>query len=83
MFKTYILYSKLKDKFYVGHTSDMGDRIKRHNSGRSKSTKYGMPWEIVYTKAFNTKSEAYQFEMLVKSKKSRGFIKKLIEQYKN
>jgi len=69
MFKTYILHSASKDRFYVGHTSDLKDRFKRHNSARSKSTKYGVPWNIVYTKEFNTKSEAYQFEMLTKSKK--------------
>ena len=81
MFKTYILHSASKDRFYVGHTSDLKDRFKRHNSGRSKSTKYGVPWNIVYTIEFNTKSEAYQFEMLIKSKKSRDYIFQLIKDY--
>ncbi|WP_179007965.1 GIY-YIG nuclease family protein [Winogradskyella forsetii] len=39
MFKTYLLYSESKNRFYVAHTSDIEDRIKRHNSGKSKSTK--------------------------------------------
>ncbi|MDP5082280.1 MAG: GIY-YIG nuclease family protein [Winogradskyella sp.] len=82
IFNTYILYSKSKDRFYVGHTADVEDRLNRHNSGRSKSTKYGMPWEIAYTKEFTTKPEAYQFEMLIKSKKSRDFIIQLIKDYK-
>ncbi len=77
-FTTYIIYSKSKDRFYVGHTEDMKDRLKRHNSGRSKSTKYGIPWEIVYTKGFETKSEAYQYEMYIKKQKSSEFIIKLI-----
>jgi putative endonuclease len=81
MFKTYILYSISKDRFYIGHTANMEDRIKRHNSGRSKSTKYGIPWEIVYTKEFTSKAEAYQFEMLIKSKKSRNFINRLIKEH--
>ena len=81
MFKTYILHSASKDRFYVGHTSDLKDRFKRHNSGKSKSTKHGVPWTIVYTKEFNTKSEAYQFEMLIKSKKSRDYIFRLIKDY--
>ena len=81
MFKTYILHSASKDRFYIGHTSDLKDRFKRHNSGRSKSTKYGIPWNIVYTKEFDTKSEAYQFEMLIKSKKSKAYIFRLIKDY--
>ena len=48
------------------HSTDMEGRIKRHNSGNSKPTKYGIPWKIVYTKDFTTKFDAYQFEMLKK-----------------
>jgi putative endonuclease len=81
MFKTYILYSISKDRFYIGHTANLEDRIKRHNSGRSKSTKYGIPWEIVYTKEFTSQAEAYQFEMHIKSKKSRNFINRLIKEH--
>ena len=78
MYKTYILYSESKNRFYVGHTADMEDRIKRHNAGRSKSTKYGIPWKLVYIKEFSTKSEAYQHEMYIKKQKSNEYIKKLI-----
>ncbi len=75
---TYILYSNSKDRFYIGHTAVMKDRLKRHNCGGSKSTKYGIPWEVVYTKEFETKPEAYQFEMHIKKLKSSEFIIKLI-----
>ncbi|SDI31395.1 GIY-YIG nuclease family protein [Winogradskyella thalassocola] len=78
MYTTYILYSKSKNRFYVGHSADLKDRLKRHNTGRSKSTKYGLPWTVVYTKEFTTKSEAYQYEMYVKKQKSSEFIRKLI-----
>ncbi|MBV7268105.1 GIY-YIG nuclease family protein [Winogradskyella luteola] len=79
MYCTYILYSQSKDRYYIGHSADLDDRLKRHNGGRSKSTKYGIPWKIVYTKEFATKPEAYQHEMHIKRPKSRDFILKLIE----
>ncbi|MDB9782486.1 GIY-YIG nuclease family protein [Winogradskyella sp.] len=82
MFTTYILYSKSKDSFYIGHTKNIEDRLKRHNTGRSKSTKHGKPWTIVYTLEFETKGEAYQNEMYIKKQKSRAFIKKLINTIK-
>ncbi|SDI31435.1 GIY-YIG nuclease family protein [Winogradskyella thalassocola] len=78
MYTTYILYSKSKNRFYVGHSADLKDRLKRHNTGRSKSTKSGFPWTVVYTKEFTTKSEAYQYEMYVKKQKSSEFIRTLI-----
>ena len=78
MFKTYILYSKSKDKFYIGHTASIEDRLKRYNAGRSKSTKYGLPWEVIYIKEFETKSQAYNDEMFIKKQKSSKFIRNLI-----
>ena len=78
MYVVYILYSLLKDQYYIGHTSNLEDRLKRHNAGRSKATKAGVPWEIVYTQIFSTKSEAYRRELAIKAKKSKDYIKKLI-----
>ena len=80
MFKTYILYTDSKDRYYVGHTSNIDDRLIRHNQGRSKSTKYGIPWRVLYTKDFETKSEAYTYEMYIKNQKSRIFIERLIKE---
>ena len=36
----YILYSKTADKYYVGITANLNDRLERHNGGRSKATNY-------------------------------------------
>ncbi|MFN2456629.1 MAG: GIY-YIG nuclease family protein [Chitinophagaceae bacterium] len=35
----YILYSKCINKFYSGHTNNLGDRIFSHTNSGSKSTK--------------------------------------------
>ncbi|MAL17342.1 MAG: excinuclease ABC subunit C [Balneola sp.] len=56
---TYIIYSKTKDQYYTGSTSvGVVKRIERHNAGWSRSTKSGIPWQIVYIKGFEIKSEA-------------------------
>ena len=77
---TYILYSERIDVYYVGSTSDFEDRLRRHNSGRSTYTKRGIPWIVVYQKEYETKSEAYQAELYIKSQKSRKYIEELIRQ---
>ncbi|WP_415831470.1 GIY-YIG nuclease family protein, partial [Flavobacterium terrigena] len=33
-----------KGKYYIGQTNNMEDRLRRHNSGYSLSTKNGIPW---------------------------------------
>ncbi|WP_083937237.1 GIY-YIG nuclease family protein [Lewinella cohaerens] len=37
----YILYSPSKDRYYTGYSSNVNDRLERHNGGRSKSTRSG------------------------------------------
>jgi len=67
-FLTYILFSISKNKFYIGSTNDLQRRLREHNSGQTKSTKFGIPWELVYSKDFNTKSEATQLEIKIKKR---------------
>ncbi|EZH73903.1 excinuclease ABC subunit C [Aquimarina atlantica] len=78
MFIVYILFSETIDMYYVGHTANIKDRLVRHNQGRSKSTKRGIPWRLMYSESFKTKPEAYQREMQIKKKKSRKYIENLI-----
>jgi len=78
VYSTYILYSKLLDKYYVGSTNNLENRLFRHNSGYNKFTKTGIPWELVFVENFDTRSEAMNREKEIKSKKSRSYIEWLI-----
>ena len=79
MFIVYILFSSKVDQYYVGHTQNMEDRLSRHNSGRSLSTKKGKPWNLVYTEIFETRSEAMLREKAIKKMKSRTYLEQLIQ----
>lgn len=74
----YILKSKKSSKYYIGQTTNLKRRLFQHNNGKSKSTKSGMPWELVYSEDYATLSESMQRERHIKSQKSRIFIEKLI-----
>jgi putative endonuclease len=78
-FCIYILYSEKLDKFYVGSTGNLEDRLLRHNSGRSTFTKNGIPWKLVYTEKFDTRIEAVQRELFIKKQKSRKYIAQLVQ----
>jgi len=79
MFTTYILYSEKTDTYYIGSTGNLADRLKRHNSGRSTYTKRGIPWVVVYSKEYETKTEAYRAELYIKSQKSRKYIEDIVK----
>lgn len=77
MFHLYIL--KLNDKsYYVGSTSDLKDRMKRHSDGEVSSTKYNLPFELKYTEEYNNRSEAQSREYQIKKWKSRKAIERLM-----
>ena len=78
MFYTYILKSKLTGSYYIGQTNDIVKRLHLHNSGYNKSTKNGLPWELVYSEKYNTRSEAVRRENYIKGKKSKAYIENLI-----
>ncbi|MDR3627736.1 MAG: GIY-YIG nuclease family protein [Ignavibacteriaceae bacterium] len=78
MYYIYILKSKDSNHFYIGHTADLEKRLSEHNSGRVKSTKKYLPWQVIYFETANTKSEAYKREMQIKSYKGGNAFKKLI-----
>ena len=78
MFVIYILHSLKYDRYYIGHTKNIKSRLAEHNRGKVSSTKAYAPWEVIYTEDFETKSDAFQREMQIKSYKSGNAFKKLI-----
>jgi len=52
MFFVYVLYSEKLKKRYVGSTKEINKRLSEHNTGKSKFTKVGIPWRLVYTESF-------------------------------
>lgn len=84
MYHTYIIYSKSKNRYYVGYTSiGVNKRVERHNMGWSQSTKMGIPWVLKYFKSFDNKSDAIKWENFIKRQKSRSFIERLIASGEN
>ncbi|OIO18684.1 MAG: endonuclease [Candidatus Magasanikbacteria bacterium CG_4_9_14_0_2_um_filter_41_10] len=78
MYYVYILQSTVTNRYYVGHTQDIQNRLDRHNKKRVRSTKSGVPWELVYTEMFDTKAEAYKREMQIKSYKGGNAFRELL-----
>lgn len=67
----YYMYVALcnDDTLYTGFTVNVSERIKVHNAGKgAKYTKYRRPIDLLFTKAFETKSEALQAEAQFKKK---------------
>jgi len=79
MHQVYILYSVIKDRYYVGFTSDsLSERIRRHNSNHAGFTGKTGDWKLVFSETHDTKDAAMKREKEIKMWKSRKMIEKLI-----
>lgn len=79
MFTAYILKSEKDDKYYIGSTENINERIIKHNKGQSKYTKGRGPFKLIYQEEYETLSDAKKREYYLKSLKSRIAIEKLIK----
>ncbi len=62
MYYLYVLQSIDRKHFYIGSSSDLVQRLKKHNNGSSKATKPYRPWEMIYQEEFFTKEDAAKSE---------------------
>ena len=67
----YIILTE-KGTLYCGYTTDVKRRFKEHLSGQgAKYTRTFKPVKIVYSKKFNSKSEALKEEYRIKNRLTR------------
>ncbi len=70
----YILFSETRSRYYVGQTTDIDKRLKRHNGGIVPSTRGGIPWKLVLQIPVDSRSEAMQLEKRIKKRGAKRFI---------
>lgn len=78
MYTTYILKSLKDQKYYIGSTSNLSNRLQRHNKGLVYSTKTRIPLAVVHKEIFGTLSEARKREIEIKKMKGGVAFKKLL-----
>ena len=66
-------------KNYVGQTNNLSHRLKYHNSGKVKSTKRYILWELLYSEGYPSRGEAMKREKWFKSKTGREKISEILQ----
>ncbi len=83
MFSVYVVKNEVS-KIYIGHSSKLPERIKRHNGllknkKNSYTSKNKGEWRLIYKEEFNTREEAIKREKQLKSYRGRQYIRSIIE----
>jgi putative endonuclease len=74
MFYIYIIYSPSRERYYIGQTQDINERLSRHNAGREKHTKSGAPWKLIHSESFPSRGEAMIQETQIKSRGAKRYL---------
>ena len=74
----YAIKSKRDGRIYVGMAEDFERRLKEHNSGKTKSTKGFIPWELIFTERCVDRLNGRAREKYYKSGVGKEFLKSLV-----
>lgn len=78
MYEVYVLKSLIKNWYYVGLSLNKNIRFKQHNNGQVQSTKAYKPFNLIFSKAFNTRIQARDYEKFLKIRSNKEkFLKHL------
>lgn len=77
MYYVYLIKSlKNPNKTYVGYTTNLKSRLKKHNEGGSVYTSDPRPWKLITYIFFTEKDKALEFEKYLKVGSGYAFAKK-------
>ncbi len=76
MYYTYILRNYITNRYYIGYSPNLKNRLIKHKSGKVLSTKSNLNYELEWYCAFKTKTQALLFEQYLKTGSGIAFMKK-------
>jgi len=79
MYCCYIIYSAKKDKYYIGETRNLSERLILHNTGGlgPSFTSQSQDWILYLQIECETRQMSRQIERHIKRMKSRRYIENL------
>ena len=76
----YYVYTLVSERdatrHYTGCTTDLSDRLRRHNAGLTRHTAKYAPWRMETVVRFSNQSKARAFEKYLKSGSGREFARR-------
>ena len=73
-FYIYVLESQLDGKRYIGYTSNLKKRLEEHKNGKNFSTKFRLPFKLIYFEACTHSEDAKRRERYLKTTQGSRFL---------
>ncbi len=81
MFYTYVLQSTIDKTTYIGYTEDLRKRLVEHNSGKTKSIRSKIPYQLVYYEAYvsGTLARKREYQLKTNSSEKEKLYRRIFE----
>lgn len=80
-FYVYVLESLKDHKRYIGYTNNLKKRVKEHLAGYNFSTKFRLPFKLIYFEGCLEEADAKRRERYLKTTQGRRFLGLRLIQY--
>ena len=80
-FYVYVLESLKDGERYIGHTSNLKKRLEEHKKGLTFSTKFRLPFKLIYFEGCLNSEDAKRREDYLKTTQGRRFLGLRLLQY--
>ncbi len=70
-------------KFYIGYTTDLKARLKKHRSGATKTTRRFKTVKLIYCEVCLSEKDAREREKALKTGFGRGYLKRRLRDWFN
>lgn len=77
----YVLLSQKDRKLYVGYTTDLKERVRRHQAGFVPATSSRLPVTLIFYEAFLNKYDALRRERYFKTTKGKRSLRQMLKEY--
>ena len=74
MYYTYVLHSSKDGEWYKGASSDLKARLKEHQQGKVRSTRFRRPLRLVRDEAGLEAEDAYRRERYLKTGEGKRYL---------
>ena len=79
MYYVYVLISRKDNKFYIGFTQNIKNRIEDHKNGKISSTRFRRPFQLIYCEGHLSKQDALRREKYFKTTKGKATLKQILK----
>ena len=78
MFYVYVLKSQMDGNLYIGYTTNLKNRLQKHQNGEVLSTSPRRPFDLIFYEGYKNMEDAKRREGYLKTSKGKSSLRMML-----